>query len=781
MHIQRILTEGITHIEDLPIDEFVDTLRNMATMAAQEKLDGAQLWVGSDEEGKLFTSREGKRNGAERRYTPEDWPLISAFNQFRAAHAAIAAKSQEIQRVLRPGDTVEAEVLFGRQPNSVTYGAHGMSFVAFLRGVNDTPNEIADHLASSLVNQQAEAKVDVVDTADGKELSTTNISVTFQFVSPHKLDTKKLKADAGIEPMLDKLDAFLKKPSGFSNFSNLKLATTMVSSVPKELKSGFKPAKEALLTTLLNDYQLPIKAALLSKLHRKSGLAADDIKPDEDVGIEGIVLRDASGNQVKIVDRDVFTAINKFNQTPRGEVQSALNTTDPDAPLEARGGLLGQMRIRFAEALGNRELAKASNVRKAMEPVKGDSAEETIKNLAKSMSSLTDHEAVKKKILAIASETYKELGDKLEAFKTDHGNYKLQLKNGKEIGLSDETVKKTLLTFAEAHRNLKELFDKLKGTKSLAGLLAVLYGSAARAVHAEKLGEGLLLEKGKPKKKHAPATEISLADFNRRDTWHLVNAFLGTVFMSMLVVHSQDMIGLRFLRDRKNWRLLKHDDEMSPLNHWGYAVWRAAKPELEDHLTPKTRLEVLAITKKIPAPWWKYFHLDFSANGERKIQWSDHRRMLQRLIDLSGVRTERVNSLLDLSIRFPELDVAEQKSFIKKLSAFVRQFVPNSRLYPRLKPIAHDLKDEDVVTEGLLKRIAALTEEGEGGDAGADSGAGVPVSVPANGATNAGAISAVPTGLGNNRKTEMRRRNQSKEFLALTRKHKDPRNYKDVK
>ncbi len=780
MHIQRLLTEGITHIEDLPIDEFVEMLRNMPSMVVQEKLDGAQLWVGTDDEGKLFTSREGKRSGAERRYQPEDWPLISAFNQFRAAHAAIVAKSQEIQRVLRPGDTVEAEVLFGRQPNSVTYGANGMSFIAFLRGVEGTPDEIAEHLASSLANQQAEARVEIVDTSDGKELETRQVSVTFQFVSPHKLDSKKLKAESGIDPLLQKLEAFLKKPSGVGDFSNLKLATTLISTVPKELKAAFKPAKEQLLATLLNDYQLPIKAAVLAKLHHKSGLAADDIKPDEDVGIEGIVLRDpSSGKQVKIVDRDVFTAINKFNQTPRGEVQSALNTTDPDAPLDSRGGLLGTMRIRFAEALGNRELAKASNVRKLMQPLKGDSPEETLKAFAKSLKAITDFEAVKKKILAIASETYQELDAKLEAFKNDHENYRLQLKNGKEIGLSDETVKKTLLTFAEARRNLKELFDKLKVTKTLAGLLAVLYGGAAKAVH-QQLEESLLLEKGK--KKHAQPIEISLADFERKDAFHLVHAYLATVFMSMLIYHTEDTIGLRFLRDRKNWQLKKHSDDMSPLNHWGYAIWRAAKPELEHHLTTKARSDLIQCTKHIPAPSWKYMHMDFSTNKELKLDWADYKRVLHRLIDLSGVRAERVNSLLDLSIKFPELELDEQKSFIKKLIAYAHQFVPRSRLYHRLKIILHGLKDEDMVAEHrLLKSIAALTEEGEA----PDGGAGFEVGMTPNGAqagTNAASIGSVETKLGmGNRKTEMRRRNNSKEFLALVRKHKDPRNYKDVK
>jgi hypothetical protein len=774
--IKRLLSESITHVEDLPIDEFVDTIRNMATMVAQEKLDGANLWVGMDEDGKLFTSREGKRSNAERRYAPEEWPQVSAFNQFRAAHAALQTKEQEIRRVLRPGDTVEAEVLFGRQPNSVTYGAGGKSYIAFLRGVNETPDEIAEHLSSSLANQQADAKFEMVDTADGKELSARNVNVPFQFIAPQRVDAAKLRQDAGVEPLLKKLESVLKQSSGVGSMTNLQLATTALTTVPKEQRGAFKQAKAELLARLQTEFKLPIKNALLSKVSTKSGLAADDITPDEDVGIEGIVLRDPStGKQVKVVDKDIFTAINTFNQSMRGEVQSALNTTDPDAPLQSRGGLLGQLRIRIAELLGNRELAKASNVRKQLEPIKGGSPEEAIKNLAASMN-LEDFQGVKKKILAMAAETYKELDEKLEFFKTNKDNYQLKLKNGKTIGLSDETVKKTLLTFAEARRNLAQLFDKLKVTKTLAALLAVLYGSAARAVHeAEPIAEMMLTEK----QKHG---EISLTDFDRKDTFQLVNSYLATVFMTMLIYHTSDTIGMRFLRDRKNWQLRKHNDDMSPFNHWGYVIWKSAKPDLEKHIMKAAKSELIRVTKKIPTPWFKYLHMDFSADKGVTVNWDDHRKTLTRLIELSGVRSDRVNTLLDLSVRFPELELAEQKKAIKKIAAFAHQFVPRSRLYPRLKVILGDLKDEtDMVAEGrLLKSIAALTEEGEG--AAPDGGSGFEVGQPAGGATAAGAIASLPARLGSGKhKTEMRRRNATKPFLALVRKHKDPRNYKDIK
>jgi hypothetical protein len=765
------LSESIVHIEDLPIDEFIRTLQNMNTMVAQEKLDGANLWVGIDEDGKLFTSREGKRGNAERRYSEEEWPKVSAFNQFRAAQAALQSKEQEIKRIMRPGDMVEAEVLFGRQPNSVTYGAGGKSYIAFLRAVNDTPDTIADQLSSSLANQQADAKLKLVDTSDGTDLSMRETDVSFQFIAAQRMDAAKLKNESGVDPLLKKLQTFLKQDSAVAGYTNQMLATLSLNTVPKEEREAIKQARIELLAQLQTEYKLPIKNALLSKAGTKSGLAADDITPDEDVGIEGIVLRDPStGKQVKVVDKDIFTAINRFNQSMRGEVQSALNSTDPDAPLESRGGLLGALRIEIAAALGNRELAKPSNVRKLLEPLKGGSPEEAIKNFAKSLN-IDDFVGVKKKILALAANTAKKLNEKLEFFKENKENYRLKLKNGKEIGLSDETIKKTLLSFAEARRNLVELFDKLKLAKTPASMLAVLYGNSARAVHqTEGLTEEMLLEKRRDR-----TGEISTSDFERKDTFQLVNSYMSTVMMAMIIYHADDTIGMRYLRDRKNYLMRSHNDDMSPLNHWGFVIWRTGKPDLKKHVMKSAISELTRVTKKIPTPWWKYLHMDFSYDKKVKVDWGDHKRTLNRLLELSGLRTERLNTLLDLSVRFDELELKEQKHAVKMLQAFAYRFVPRSRLLSRIRVIANGLKDakEPIVTEGLLRKIAALSEEGE---AAVD---GTEVNTTVNGAssgTAAGAISSLPTKIfGGARKTVMMKRNKNPQFARELLKFKDTR------
>lgn len=762
--IRRALSESISHIEDLPIGEFIDALRDLPNMTGQEKLDGANLWLGVDEDSRMFTSREGKRSGADRLYEPDEWSQVSVFDQFRAAHAALQQVEDQIKRIMRPGDTVEVEVLYGRQPNSVTYGAAGKSYIAFLRGVNDTPNEIADHLSQSLKNQQVEAEFKGVVSSDGKEIEVRTLREPFQFTSPQKIDAAELN-NPDVNKRLTALEKFLAQSSEIQEMTNMQLAVVSLTSIPKENREAVKAARTELLGMIQTEYKLPIKSALLDKIVRKirSGLSDDKMSDGEDIGIEGIVLRDANGKQLKIVDKDVFLAINRFNQAARGEVQGALNTTDPEAGLSARGGLLGQMRIDIATILGNRELAKGASARKILEPIKGDTPEEAIKNLAKSIN-IEDFQQVRMKVLGAVSASAKSLDTKLQEFKDNRDEYRLKLKNGKEMKLSDETVKKTLVWFAEARRNMTQLFDKLKAAKTLPQLLAVMYGSVAKSIHQkESLDEGLILEGG---------GEFDLSTFSRKDTFHLMNEYLVHVMMAMLIFHVDDKPGMRWLKDHRGYKLKAHSHNMSPLNHWGFVIWRANNPKVVKQIGQKVSTEIRQATKGIPGPWWRYLHMDFSYNKDVKVNWAEHKKTLERLITLAGLRSNRLNSLLDEIVGFPKLTLSGQKRAAKKLNAMALRFTSHSSLYVRTRMIAKKLKDEEQkmgITEGLLREISAITEEGEGGG---EAFAGSAVAAQAS--TSAGAISSLPVKIGDMRR-RIEKRKRAPEVKGLTTKFPDPR------
>jgi hypothetical protein len=131
-------------------------------------------------------------------------------------------------------------------------------------------------------------------------------------------------------------------------------------------------------------------------------------------------------------------------------------------------------------------------------------------------------------------------------------------------------------------------------------------------------------------------------------------------------------------------------------------------------------------------------------------------------MDLTGVRSERLNTLLKLSVHFDTLDVHGQQQAVKKIIEYAHLQAPRSKLLPRLRVIEKQLKDAKVpmIAEGsLLASIANLTED----DApGADGGGGFEVGQAMNGAmtgTNAAAIGSVPVKIGaGKRQTIMMRR-----------------------
>jgi hypothetical protein len=213
---------------------------------------------------------------------------------------------------------------------------------------------------------------------------------------------------------------------------------------------------------------------------------------------------------------------------------------------------------------------------------------------------------------------------------------------------------------------------------------------------------------------------------------------------------------------------------MSPLNHWGYAIWRNAKPDMKKQLTKKTQAELFTATRHIPANWFKFLHMDFSLNKDVEVNWADHRKTLQRLIDLTGLRSDRLNTMLDGVVRWQELTYDEKIKVIGRLYWYAQQFVPRSSLFARLRVLQNNMLlnatgKNDQMVEGLLKTISALTEDGEEGS---DMPAGIPVSVATG--TSSSDIASLPTRIGGPAMVIKRKRNKDV-VQRLTMKFPDPR------
>jgi hypothetical protein len=765
------LLEGISHLEDLDLQKFMQVITNLAVLQASEKLDGANLWFGLDESGRLFTSREGKRKNADRWYSERDYPYFAAYNGFRAAHAALESKKTEIATVLQPGAMVEIEVLFGRQPNTVTYGANGKNYIAFLRGVGGTPDSVADQLTSQLQNTSTQVKVQIVDSVDGEKLELKPADITFSFVGSQKIDTTQLK-NSDLQKQISALKNFLQQKSKISGRTNFEVMTASLGSFDKDERDAVRQLKKELEAKVMRDFKLPIKKELLDSFVSKikSPLAASDLSPDEDLGIEGVVLRDPqSGQQVKLVDKDLFTSINQFNNAVRSSINGAVKTIDPDAPQESRGGIIGKMKIAIADALGNVELARTQSAKKIFATLKGKTPTETIQAVARELERTADYRSVRTKVIALIDAALDELRGSLKQFKENKDEFQLKLHNGKNIGLSPEVVRRTLVAFAEGNRDLVELKQKIQKTKTLAQMVAVLYGRIVKELHSQQsqaIEESLLLEK---------RIYTDKTQYQNKDAWTIFNIYFATFCMAAVIYHADDKPGIRLLRDKTHMRLKAWNKEMSAINFWGYPIWRSSSPAVKKIIGKKVAAELFSVARKVPITNWKLLHIDLSFGREVPVEWLEHRKTLGILQHYAGLNVERINSLLTAACTYNTLTLDEKVKFHTKLFNYIQQFVPLSPIAHRVRIIQNNVlvnasgENYQMVESSLIKEVSALVEEGD---------VIAPTSATATGAsTNSGAIASLPSATIGKMIVRVRRNPDALNKL----KFRDPRKLKDKK
>lgn len=825
---------GIAHIEDLPLGEFIKAVENIGLMHASEKLDGANLWMGLEGDGKFFTTREGKSKRAKRFTSEAEYPKFAAYNGFRSAHAALEAKIDDIKRIMQPNQMVEIEVLYGRQPNAVTYGADNKSYIAFLRGVEGTPDVIADQLSMTLGGTSVKVQVDIVETTDGEELSVNSEEITYQFTGAQKIDSALLK-DVNLTKHIENLKKYLGEPSGVGDLTNGDLLTTSLGSVKVDERPDAKLKKAEVFAKVMTDFKLPVKKELLDNFVAKikPQLADPDLTSDEDLGVEGIVLRDpTTGNLIKLVDKEAFTTINAFNHAIRNQISNVTKTLDPDAPLEARGGIVGDMKNKIADLLGNADLARGSTAKRAFEKVKGSNPVDTIKNFTKNLE-IDDFLGTKRKMLALIQQAAMDMRSMLNDFKEHKDEFRLKLKSGKVIGITDEIEKRTLLVFAESRRNIIELFEKIKKAKTVAQMVATLYGNLAVQVHedgdeAPVVEEGVKFDptKNKPlasatdgdgyrieihshvdkpmtlggenelgypivrsgtmfifnpenefvqsgywmnwpeedwkierlawlkmplskrakmeaewqthayrpladqfedrKKSLKEAVDLfekkydtDKTRYQGKDAYTLMNIYFATVFMSVLMYQANDARGIRLVKDRAHYKMSAWDRDMSPLNFWGYIIWKSSTPAVKKLIGNKAAGLIFKVSRKPSPSQSRYLHMDLSFGKDVAIEWSDHRKTMRMLQHFDGMNTDRINIMADGLFNYENLTHDQKVKVLGRLFLYVTQFIPTSPLFVRTKAIHDELllnangENDQMVEMKLLSNINALVEDGD--------------------------------------------------------------------
>jgi hypothetical protein len=478
---------GIPHLEDLDIETFIRSVEKIHELEAVQKLDGANLRVGIDERGELFTSREQK--GGRRFYSLKDFPKNSAYDGFKAAHAVLEKAEGYISEVLQKGETINLEIIYGSQPNTVYYGKDNINYIALLEILpGDDPSVEVDQSKIDQILKMVKGKIFVVktlfsDTTDGANIMRAPLVTDWKFIKSDIVSPDDIK-DVDIIKEVGSLKAFLKTENAIAK----KLGKDLTNfELLKDKSHELSDERNSVNEKILTDFKLPIKEKFLKLISRQKPSIRGDVEEEGSYeGIEGLIFYDKSTREkFKIVDKDVFTAINKFNYQSRKSIATKITTNDVEMPIESRGGIVGEAKIRTIKLFGIPGLELPSQAKKTIEKFKGENRQDSIEMIVKSMNQL-NFTAIKRKIQAIYISALDDLEESLNSFKENSETYELELKNGKKIKYTKEIKRRTLMVYAEARRQIIEIINDVKRSDDFEDLIEIFLSSQLDSLYGDE-------------------------------------------------------------------------------------------------------------------------------------------------------------------------------------------------------------------------------------------------------------------------------------------------------
>lgn len=489
MRYLEVLTEGITHIEDLPIEKFIQSIRNISLYDISEKIDGTNLQFGLDDSGTFFTSREGK--GGRRFYKYSDWGNKFWQTGFKSAHLALekAAKSLKGKKLLLPGDQIEAEILYGQLPNTVPYKGD-VNQIILLRPVATASGDLGEleerlsKIKSVLEGINISVSVSEIPfTNDGKTIDYRSEKHLWRVSQTPKVD-KSLVNKESLKTKLDRdltrLENYLNEKSGVADFTNAQLVgiplnkrpDNIDSSVWKDTVNLIKDKRTDVLSKIMS-LKLDIKEDLLNELLRN---ISSEFGPSlQDGGwVEGIVFRDPiTGDMFKLIDKDLFTSMNKFNWRIRNILRSgSLSSKVSD--------VTGRLLKSLSDSIGIPELAKSTTAGKFLRRIKAGDGD-PIKVLAERV----DFKKSKPEWIQAIS-YYIKLTDRLHNwYEENKERIKYTSKLGdstKSASYSGEVDTKTKQAFAELRNDLEKMLSNVRAAKNSEDLLRTFIGEKVESL-----------------------------------------------------------------------------------------------------------------------------------------------------------------------------------------------------------------------------------------------------------------------------------------------------------
>lgn len=462
------ISKGIPHIEDLPLAEFFKVINSLHEHELTEKLDGAQILFGIDENG-FYTSRESK--GGVRIYNESEYDIRFPTTYMRAAHKLLEqVLPQMLSAGLRQGDQVEAEVLFDVLPNVVPY-SEDRNYLIFLRTTEGAIN--IDHLKQKLDGQSL--LVDLVEpyTLDGRNINLREQTREWSISRVPQVSVNVASVQKLIAGDVVRLNDYLRKSSGIEKFSNRIIESIPLNKRPdwcepkdwKDVKESIR-VKKAEITQMTEVLKSHIKSILVD--HIVSSQQSHFGPTIQDGGwIEGVVLRHPQTKKmVKIVDKNHFGFVREAAWKKRNMLTENAKSTEGDL------SFVGNLRVGLATSLGHPSLGtmQAKNyLRKA-----GDDTRSRLESLSEGV----DFESVKEYWLGLLETAQVKFDMELKKYakETDH------LNEGLGSLLSNAVTTRTLETFATVFQNILHLKESTLSARKTVDLLEALVGKQLKEI-----------------------------------------------------------------------------------------------------------------------------------------------------------------------------------------------------------------------------------------------------------------------------------------------------------
>jgi hypothetical protein len=356
---------GITHFSDLRPSQALKFLQ--AAWHTSLKLDGSFVQFGLDEAGRFYTARKQ----GDPYYDVDEWPDMPWCNSFRSAHALLEGMIDAMREVgtALPGDRFEAEIIWGKRPNTILYPDHSNAIV-----ITRAPKGVfnGDHRAKQANKEWLElycggtAMVSVWHTEDGVNLHKRAIRQKWSVgvVRRHILQTSginnlyNIHLDSAKRSMCKDMENWFHSGTQFEGANVLALLECRLNSRPEwvPLEMWRSPASHLLKAQikynrdkLRSEYAQSVRQIS----HSLTNFIAQAYGVNNNSDFEGFVV-EGSGITCKFVNRTDFSKANKLSHWVRYVLQggsrpprSCFVSRTKDWPIERRLARLETLRLRY--------------------------------------------------------------------------------------------------------------------------------------------------------------------------------------------------------------------------------------------------------------------------------------------------------------------------------------------------------------------------------------------------------------------------------------------------